>query len=225
MSSDLVNANLTIVQGNIRSAADVRSALTTAGRLPDRILSAVGGSPVFQFNLMAPISLDDPHICEGGMATLLSTLKSCLKDNVPLGPSGKRPSLIAISTISISRCRDIPYLYYPLEYWLLNIPRADKMALERVIHAATKDDIVPFDDFAMVRPPLLLDGPAKGIENIRVGWIWAEVDRQEKLATGQRELGPQIGYTVAKRDVGLWIYENLIKDSKQLDGRCFNLTY
>ncbi|KAK5054033.1 hypothetical protein LTR84_001995 [Exophiala bonariae] len=222
--SNTLDSNLVVVQGNIKSTEDVKRTLTTSGRLPDRILFAVGGSPIMQFSLVAPINLDDPHICEEGMKTLVTALRSCITNKIPLGPLGIRPVLITISTISMSSRRDLPYLYYPLEYWLVNIPRKDKKALEDVIWSTVLEDDSPFGDFAMVRPPLLRGGAALGPEKVRAGWVWPDQLRQEKIAQGEKEAGPAIGWSIAKADVGRWIFDNLIMGNDSSFGKCWTLT-
>lgn len=227
VSPEKLDAHLTIVQGNIRSVDDIRRALTITGRLPDRILSGVGGVAHFQFSLLAPVTLDDPHICEEGMKAVVSALRSCDAENVPLGPLGSRPVLIAISTISMGNQRDMPYSLYPVEYWLLNVPRADKKAMERVVFTAAASaagEHSPFGGFAMVRPPLLTDGPAKGFDKIKTGWVWPDEQWGEELVGSQKEAGPQVGFFVARADVGEWIFEHLIKSDGKSFGKCWNLT-
>jgi hypothetical protein len=224
VSAKTLDPHLIIVQGNIRSVDDIKHTLSVTGRLPDRILFGVGGSPRLQPSLLAPVTLDDPHVCEEGMKAVISALRFCAAENIPLGPSGGRPVIIAISTISMSTKRDMPYSFYPLEYWLLNIPRADKMALEKVIFAAAAESSSPLGGFAMVRPPLLTDGEAKGPNKVRAGWVWPDDQRKEKLAMGFEEAGPQIGFSITKADVGEWIFENLIQGDGPSYGKCWSLT-
>lgn len=219
-----LDANLVIVEGNIRSIEDVKRTLAASGSLPDRILFTVGGSAKMQFSLWAPITLDDPHICEEGMKTLIAALRSCEDENVPLGPQGSRPLLFTISTVSMSSRRDLAYLYYPLEYWLLNIPRSDKKALEKVIFSAALGPDSPFSGFAMVRPPLLGEGKALGPDKVKAGWVWPDEQREEKVAKGEKEAGPVIGWFVTKADVGRWIFDNLIQGDANALGKCWSLT-
>lgn len=224
VSADKIDAHLTVVQGNIRSVEDIKRTLTVTGRLPDRILFGIGGSPRMQFSLTAPITLDDPHVCEEGMKSVLAALRACVADGVPLGLMGSRPGLIVISTISMSSRRDMPYSYYPLEYWLVNIPRADKLATQKVVFAAAAEADPPFGGLAMVRMPLLTDGPAKGLDNVRAGWVWPDEQRKDKLAKGEKEAGPQIGYSITRADVGKWIFENLVRGGEDAFGKCWSLT-
>jgi hypothetical protein len=222
--SELIETHLTIVQGNIKSSDDIMKTLTVTGHLPDKILFGVGGSPIFQFNIFAPLTLDDPHICEEGMKNIIAALRHCQDDGIPHGHSGSKPQIIAISTISMSNIRDMPYLYYPLEYWFLNIPRADKLALERVVCESAAEENSIISDFAFVRPPLLTDGPALGPAKVQAGWVWPDHLRKERVAQGLREAGPAIGWMITKADVGRWIFENLVAGGVGGFGRCWTLT-
>jgi hypothetical protein len=225
VSTTIVDIHLTIVQGNIKSIDDIKRTLTISGRLPDRILFGIGGSPIWQFNLFAPLTNDDPHVCEEGMKALIAALRACIaEDVVPLGPSGVRPVLITISTISMSNRRDMVWAYYPLEYWVLNVPRADKKALERVVYAAAAEVDSPLGGFAMVRPPLFTDGEARGLESVRAGWVWPDEERKAKVAAGLKEKGPEIGYSITRVDVGTWIFENLVKGDEGAFGKCWSVT-
>lgn len=220
---EILDKCLVVVKGNIKSIDDVKRALTATGRLPDRILFTVGGVAHLQWNLWSPVGLDDPHICEDGMKVVLSALRDCEREKVPFGSLGSKPVLLTISTISMSNQRDLPYLLYPVEYWLLRIPRADKKAMEDVIFDAVAATDSPLGGFAMVRPPLLSEGQAVGLDKVKAGWVWPDFQREKKLALGQRESGPLIGFFVTKADVGAWIFENLIQGNGQAFGKCWNL--
>lgn len=222
--SSTLDSHLVVVQGNIKSVDDVKRSLTVSGRLPDRILFGIGGSPMMQLNPLAPFTLDDPHICEEGMKTLIAALRLCIADNIPLGPLGRRPMLITISTVSMSTRRDLHYLFYIIEYWLVTIPRKDKKELEKVIFSTVLRDDSPFGGFAMVRPPLLTDGAALGQDKVRAGWVWPDEQREEKIAMGQEEAGPAMGWSIAKADVGRRIFDNLILGDTASFGKCWTLT-
>ena len=51
------------------------------------------------------------------------------------------------------------------------------------------------DRFVIVRPSLLTNGKARGRRKIRVG----------------TEAEPAVGYTISREDVGLWMFEHLVK--------------
>ena len=53
----------------------------------------------------------------------------------------------------------------------------------------------PISGFVSVKPTLLTSGEGKGWENIRFG----------------QEMKPALGYFVARKDVGEWVFERLVK--------------
>lgn len=64
--------------------------------------------------------------------------------------------------------------------------------------------------FVVVRPSLLMNGDALGGEKIRVG------------ADGK----PAVGYTIRRNDVGLWLFENLVRgDNSKFVGEMPSITY
>jgi hypothetical protein len=79
-------------------------------------------------------------------------------------------------------------------------------------------------DFACVRPPLLTAGPASATGNLRTGWIWPDNLRKERVARGLKEAGPEIGWTIAKADVGRWISQLLVVGNDEEFGKCWTLT-
>ena len=66
------------------------------------------------------------------------------------------------------------------------------------------------DHSVIVRPSLLTNGKARGGKKIRVG-------TEEK---------PAVGYTISREDVGLWVFENLLKgDGETYVGQKVTITY
>ena len=65
--------------------------------------------------------------------------------------------------------------------------------------------------FTAVRPTLLTNGEARGVEKLRVG----------------TEEEPAIGYTISREDVGMWMFEELMKGGGQerWKGKKVSLTY
>lgn len=218
-----IDACLTIVQGNITSTDDIKAALTVGGHLPDRILFGVGGAPHLQFSLFEPCALDNPRVCEQGMEALVSALRSCAAENFPLGPTGSKPIVISISTTGIGRRRDVPLLMYPLYHWVLRGPHQDKGIMEKILTTTANETDSPVGDFAVVRPTLLNDSPAQGLAKVRAGWVWADVESQDKLARGEKEKGPEMGYSISRIDVGSWIFDKLVIGDGMY-GRCSSLT-
>jgi hypothetical protein len=225
MSKATIDTHLAIVQGNIKSIEDIKRALTTSGYLPDRVLFAIGGAPTHQLSIRAPATLDDPHVCEEGMKALISALRSCIADNVTFGPLGSRPAVFAISATGVSSRRDISMPLYHTYVWYLTIPLGDKAAMENTLVTAALGKDSPLGAFAIVRLMALSDGAAKGLNKLKTGWVWPDIQRKEKLADGQEEAGPQKGFAVSRADVGHWIFENLINDDGTHYGKCTTLSY
>jgi hypothetical protein len=82
------------------------------------------------------------------------------------------------------------------------VPHKDKAGMEQAIRAETEKPAAEriIANSLIVRPSLLTNGPATGIDKIRVG-------------TGDK---PAIGYTISRNDVGLWLFHNAIRG--ELDG-------
>ena len=109
---------------------------------------------------------------------------------------------------------------YPLYKIVLAAPHADKEASEAVIIKALEEPSPVFSGFAVVRPSLLLDGESQGLKAIRMGW---EKNSSDLKDTGT---GPVIGYTINRADVGIWIFENMVKeDPMQWNERYVTITY
>jgi hypothetical protein len=62
--------------------------------------------------------------------------------------------------------------------------------MERLLAASTA-----VSGWSMVRPSLLTNGKALGTDKVRVG----------------TEKEPAVGYTISRDDVGLWIWEKMLK--------------
>lgn len=110
---------------------------------------------------------------------------------------------------------------YPLYHWLLQVPHADKRKMEAQLFEAQAasgkvEGAAPLD-FVVVRPTMLTDGECRGLAKLRVGW-------ENPDTTGD---GPQMGYTVSRKDVGNWIFEEVIKAGKggRYTNKCVSLTY
>lgn len=95
----------------------------------------------------------------------------------------------------------------PLYHWLLAVPHADKKAMEVALSNDVKSSSPAIGGFVGIRPSLLMNGDAKGVAGVRVGVEGAK--DVESLA---------VGYTVAREDVGIWIFEEVLKGEKGLRG-------
>jgi len=218
ISKSLLDANLTVVQGNIKSVEDVERALVLHDKLVDIIIFGVGGSPKLALSLVRPITLDDPHVCEEGMKAIVEALRD-------LKQSGQEnaPTVVAISTTGVTDGkRDVPLAMYGLYHYLLSVPHADKRRMELTLieASATKDS--PVGGFVVVRPTLLSDGSARGKDAVRVGW---EIPKLVDASGKETELGPALGYRVSRADVGNWIFEEVVQDAPGWNGKCVTLTY
>ncbi|KAI0415214.1 hypothetical protein F5X98DRAFT_376990 [Xylaria grammica] len=178
------NPNLRIVQGNAHEVTAVsKCLLARTGVLVDQIISTIGGA-----FLWSKMTIDDPEVCQKGMATLLDALANLRGD----GAVGK-PQIIVCSTTGLSRFgRDIPVAMIPLYHLVLKVPHEDKVVMEdRLISSG--------EDFVIVRPSLMVSEKettkevSAGIEDPKTG--------RDSAA---------IGYTIAKPDAGRWIAENLV---------------
>lgn len=75
-------------------------------------------------------------------------------------------------------------------------------------------------DFVIMRPLFLTDGIARGDDGLRVGWEWGVEGDENRL----KEHGPEIGYSVSRKDVGTWVFEKAICQGGW-EGKCVYLTY
>ncbi|KAF2811254.1 uncharacterized protein BDZ99DRAFT_442128 [Mytilinidion resinicola] len=218
-------ATLTIHTGNVRNVSDVKKALispTSPTHLVDTIISGIGGGNAhFQASLWKPVGIDDPHICETGVATMLAALASLADEGISTTASGAKPLLVAISTPGgcESGQRDLLVLLWPVFYWLLAEPYMDKKAMERLIFSAAEEGS-GISDFVVIRPSLLMDGPARGLEMVRAGWVWGIPGVEGR----EEEQGPTLGCTVGRADVGEWIFQEVVRKGGWA-GKCVTLNW
>ncbi|OAG06180.1 uncharacterized protein CC84DRAFT_1164509 [Paraphaeosphaeria sporulosa] len=215
--ASVIETNLTIIQGDAKTASDVAQALispTNSSHVVDIIYSSIGAYPNFKLSLTTPFVLPDPTLCTSGMRAVFSALSTL---GMPTS-SGRKPLLIALSSTGVNgKARDIPLLYYPLYKLLAAQPHADKRGMEEVVLGDKGEHM---RDFVIVRPTALVDG-AKGVEKVRSGWEWGIQDEKRRV---EKEAGPAIGWTVGRTDVGAWIFKNVV-EAGGWEGRCVSLTY
>ena len=219
ISPEIQSQFLTITQGDIRDIEAVRTVLhpttnsktktttTTQPTTPnqevvvDLIISGIGPTAFYLHpNPLAPIGIQDSAICWDASKTILAAL---LPNTPNTAPSHSKPLLINISTTGISPPglpRDIPFLYIPLYRWLLHHPHVDKAGMEKNLRNLMTDPGVKEEErgirgFVNVKPTLLTGGEGKGWEKIRAGV----------------ETEPAIGWFVARRDVGEWVFERFVR--------------
>ncbi|KAM0745968.1 hypothetical protein T439DRAFT_330166 [Meredithblackwellia eburnea MCA 4105] len=183
ISKDARDKLLVIIEGNAKDPEAVKKTLwdEEKGTYCEKIIFGIGGKPTFTPNPLKP-SLDDPTVCQSTMSTIISSIASL---NFPTPPD-----LLAISTTGVSDKRDVPVLFLPLYHWLLAIPHQDKQVMEDLVVKAYQEDKV-IESYTLVRPSLLTDGKEKSADRVKMG----------------TESTPDIGYTIGRRDVGKWIWE------------------
>ena len=192
VSDGVLNNQLTIIEGNAKDVEAVKRALRINDQIVDMIVSGIGGTPGLQASIFKPVVLTDPTICQDVGKTILeatSQIKSTTK-----------PVFINISTTGIppeGMPRDVPLAFVPLYHWVLQDPHEDKKVLESALREHVEKPLNErgISGFVNIKPSLLMDGDGKGLANIRQG-----IDEK-----------PALGYTIARKDIGLWIFENVIK--------------
>ncbi|KAH7305234.1 hypothetical protein B0I35DRAFT_516441 [Stachybotrys elegans] len=214
---------LTIVEGDVKDTTAVTRALISPSNpdaIVDIILSGIGAYPTFQFSIRQPFPLTDPTISETAIQTIFQVLSGLYAASKPDFPSGKaveKPLLVAISTAGCGRRRSVPLSIYLPYHYFLGSPLADKKRMEALIQ---RDYAAHVRDFVIMRPLFLTEGEAKGDGAIRIGWEWGV----ESIKPNVNEPGPAIGYSISKKDVGLWIFTNLVTQSGW-EGKCVYTVY
>lgn len=199
---------LRVIQGDIRDISAIRSTLVTEmGKLVDIIVSSIGMVVKLKGTTLTS---DDSKLCEEGTASILKGLGEVQKEGKKGAKDGKDPKIVVLSTTGISDAkRDVPLLMMPLYHLFGKIPHVDKAAMEEILKKSGRRWII-------VRPSFLVDGEAEGLGKVRVS-----VESPEK---GSERL--EIGYTIRREDVGLWISEKCIqRDGEEWVGKMVGLTY
>jgi len=118
--------------------------------------------------------------------------------------------------------RDWPLLMLPFYRWLLNTMLEDKRRVHDAVLAASSpltasgEEQAPLIRFVSVRPSHLVDGVGLGREKIRAS---------AKVLDGRAAV---MGYQIAREDVGVWIFEELLgkeEVEKGLVNACVNVTW
>ncbi|KAI9753350.1 MAG: hypothetical protein M4579_005208 [Chaenotheca gracillima] len=190
--TEALDQHLTITQGNVKDVEAVKTALQIKGDVVDFIVSGIGAAPKYQWSLRQPFSLDDPKVCQSAGSTILQALREL--------NSEKKPVMINVMTTGIppeGKPWDVPKLFTWLYYYMLQVPHEDKGALQEMLakHVQLPEEQKALSGFVNVKASLLMDGKSLGLQTVREGV----------------EDAPAIGYTIRRSDVGLWIYERLLK--------------
>ena len=208
VSSKALDQHLTIIEGSVRDVDAVKGALQLDGAVVDAIVSGIGGVPKLQWSIVRPVVLTDTTICQDAGSTILQALAEL--------QSAKKPTLINVSTTGIppkGKPRDVPILYSMLYHWLLASPHEDKKVLEQRLaqHVQLPEGLRRIEAYVNVKPTLLFDGDSLGLDAVREG-----VDDQ-----------PAVGYTIRRKDVGLWMFERLVRNGVKREwmNRSVSITY
>lgn len=200
--SEANHPNLTIEQGNAHDVDALLRCLTVRGPV-DTIVSSIGGAMQ-----LSKLTLDDPHVCETGMVSLLTAISRCRAEK---NLTDFTPRIVAVSTTGVSDvARHIPLLLIPMYATLLKNPRKDKSAMEKTLIASE-------EKWTIVRPSLFTDGPEAAAGTVREGI--------EDPVAGVSDKTPP-GYTISRLDVGKWIFENLVqKGGEKYARKAVMITY
>jgi hypothetical protein len=219
---EVIEKHLTVHTGDIKDISAVSATLRNpldASKLVDTICFGIGAYPVMQWSLLHPITLSDVHICEDGVKTIFAALEELETQNIAESSTGRKPLFSTISTTGITaKQRDVPLLLYPVYIYALHVPHEDKRKAELLL---VNDGGKHIRDCVIVRPTLLTDAAPIGVDKMRVGWEWKGTETEK---AGVKEAGPQLGWSVGRKDVGAWVFEKVIQEGGW-EGRCVSLTY
>ena len=192
VSPDAIDQHLTIVGGDVTNVEAVKSALQIGGSVVDYVVSGIGAAPKLQWSLWQPVTLDNPTVCQTASATVLKALEAL--------ESTTKPVVINVSTTGIppeGKPWDVPFVLSWLYRYLLHVPHQDKAVVQEMLaeHVQLPKDQQVIAGYVNVKASLLTDGPSVGVDSVRAG----------------ADDAPAVGYTIRRADVGLWIYEKLVK--------------
>ena len=209
-----IASHLTMITGDIRTPSDVASTIFAddSNAPVNIIISGLGSYP--EFTLSKGFVNKDPDLCHDGMRIVLDVLAA---RNPPSSLTSPKPFLVALGTTGVSKVgRDVPFLLVPIYQGLLKSAHRDKKLMEEVIEKsyANKQDC-PMGGYTIVHASLLTDGKSLGMRRVRsdiVGEAWSK---------------HAIGYTISRVDVGLWVFETLVKGYEGVKGkgRIARITY
>ncbi|EKM75291.1 hypothetical protein AGABI1DRAFT_103047 [Agaricus bisporus var. burnettii JB137-S8] len=226
-----------IVKGDALVKNDVArtwSEATSDSKPVNYLLFTLGGKPTV--SLSKGIAMDNPNICSLAILNVLCTIP---QNHPP-------PKILAISSTGFTpdSHSHLPFALKPLYSFVLAKPRADKLAMERVLHYVTEGlywdpakngeppvDILPSEwrsteglpaegslkGVVVLRPSLLTDGKSLAEE-------YEGKDRKDKkpYKVSTEEIG---GYTVSRRDVAHFVVDLVTQRWNEFENKVVNITY
>ncbi|EEA22520.1 hypothetical protein TMatcc_001368 [Talaromyces marneffei ATCC 18224] len=211
---------LHIVKGDATVAADVKRTLLfqaddgkTESKLVDAIVSGIGAYPQRKKGTLLTFEMDNPKITEQSTTALVSAMREIHAEQHP----EHKPTVTVISTTGLATPagakEDVPFGLQTL-YHLLAEPHKDKKRMEEII--SEKENAALFQGVVITRPTLLY---GDGI---------VMVDGVQKTVRAGTEDAPARGYSIARTDVGNWIWQNVLKSEEHGEkwyGRRVSLAY
>ncbi|TID26929.1 hypothetical protein E6O75_ATG01422 [Venturia nashicola] len=220
-----LDAQLQIIQGSAKDIEVVKETLAPQGKHPALIvISGLGAYP--EMSIKPPFIVNtDPTLCGDAMTVLMNALRQLRREGRI--SEAQKPLVYVGSTTGLSAKRDVPYALAPLYHVVLASAHKDKTVMETVLAEASTEmgPEAPISNFVIGRPTLLMDGPAKGLSQVKTGW---EKHPAAPNATSEKETAAAIGYTIRRSDVGAWIFEKVIKGGHSGNpwaGKCVSMTY
>ncbi len=95
LPASTIDTNLRIIQGDIKDPVAVSRTLLideVNNEVVDIIISGVGSTPALQFNLLRPVTLQDPRICQDAMTNIVNSLKEIMSGRYPVSSLLRTPS-------------------------------------------------------------------------------------------------------------------------------------
>ncbi|KAH7406671.1 hypothetical protein DE146DRAFT_399632 [Phaeosphaeria sp. MPI-PUGE-AT-0046c] len=230
VSAEIIDKSLDIHQGDARNYQDVCEALVSPispTHLVSTIWTSLGVNPVFQLSLRNPLPLPahSASITEDSMRAVFAAIdflaiRNCITSTM----NGTKPLIVIVSGTA---SKDVwgsvpwPWIFAPLYKWLLGAPHNEKMKMEDVVHKGVGEYLRAF---VILRPAILTNSPERGHHSVRVGWLWGT--KSEMRSEREKEPGPVVGWSIGRKDLGLWAYENVLKgDGDEWMGKCVSLCY
>jgi len=218
LNQSAIDNQMTIKEGNALDVAAVKQTLLSFdGHLPKYVVTGLGGSPKFNFDMCHPLhiaGLDNAEICSTAAKTLVTALQEIYNEQPAL--KSYKPLLIFLSTTGVTRGpEDVPFGMRFFYHQMLTIPHIDKKKMEDIYRGEIEKPDSVFRDIVGIRPTLLSGTAsytdASGLAGVRSGY-------EDKPATG---------FSIKRADVGHWIFQNIINESTRksdVEGQMVSLT-